>query len=103
MDIIERYTQYYPSFTYAVQKHLGESDGDPLQLPTPRVLKPFRHSSRDLGPRVCDITCIIEVLPLTTTTMMNFFKGPLVLNEEFVTQEFDSTTSYKPELCCQIF
>jgi hypothetical protein len=66
-----------------------ELEVDPLQLPTPKVLKPLCHSNRDLGPRVCDITCIIEVLPLTISTMMNFFKGPTDLNEEFVLPEDD--------------
>jgi hypothetical protein len=66
-----------------------ELEVNPLQLPTPKVLKPYRHSCRDLGPRVCDITCIIEVLPLTSATLMQFFKGPLELNEEFVPSECD--------------
>ncbi|KAG7355258.1 vacuolar-sorting-associated protein 13 C-terminal domain containing protein [Nitzschia inconspicua] len=66
-----------------------ELEVDPIQLPTPKVLKPFRYSSRDLGPSVCDITCIIEVLPMTTATMTNFFKGPMQLNEEFAPQEED--------------
>lgn len=67
-----------------------EIEVDPILFPTPKVLKPFRHSTRDLGPRVCDITCIIEVLPLTAATMMNFFSGPTTLNDEFVPVEEDS-------------
>ena len=67
-----------------------ELEVDPILLPSPKVLRPFQQSSRGLGPHVCDITCIIEVLPLTSATMMNFFKGPSELNEEFVQPEVDN-------------
>ncbi|KAL3921405.1 MAG: hypothetical protein SGILL_002764, partial [Bacillariaceae sp.] len=66
-----------------------ELEVDPMLLPMPTVLKPFEPPKRDLGLKVCDITCIIEVLPLTSATMMNFFKGPAEVNEEFVPVEED--------------
>jgi hypothetical protein len=66
-----------------------ELEVDPVLLPSPTVLKPFQSPHRDLGLKVCDITCIFEVLPLTSATMMNFFKGPTEVNEEFTPMDLD--------------
>ena len=67
----------------------SELEVPPVKLSDPIVCKPFKLPSRSLGPTVCDITCIIEVIPITSATMMNFFKGPTERNEEFVPEEED--------------
>lgn len=67
----------------------SELEVSPLILPTAVVCKPIQPLSRRLGPKVCEITCIIEVLPITSDTMMNFFKGPAEVNPDFVVPEED--------------
>lgn len=62
----------------------------PTVLPTAVVCKPMETLSRRLGPKVCEITCIIELLPITLSTMMNFFKGPTELNPDFLVPEEDN-------------
>jgi len=60
-----------------------ELEVEPIKLDPPRVLKPFNPPTRHFGSKVCNITCIIEVLPLATATLMNFFCGPLAVNVTF--------------------
>jgi hypothetical protein len=67
----------------------GELEVAPIILEPPTVCTPFQSLERSLGPKVCEITCIIEVLPVTSATMMNFFRGPANKNEEFVPVEID--------------
>ncbi len=67
-----------------------ELEIEPIQLDSPTVLKPFRHRTRNFGPKPCNITCIVEVLPLASSTMMNFLSGPSEVNVKFAPQEDDS-------------
>lgn len=67
----------------------SELEVNPICLPGPSVCKPAHSFSRSLGTEICEITCIIEVLPITSATFMNFFSGPAELNEEFVAEEED--------------
>ena len=64
-----------------------ELEVKPFILPPPIVCRPQKPLSRRLGTKVCEITCFIEVLPSTSKTMMNFFKGPADLNEDFLEPE----------------
>lgn len=48
---------------------------------------PFHQPSRQFGNACCDITCIIEVFPITSATLKNFFSGPLNVNRKFAPQE----------------
>jgi hypothetical protein len=66
-----------------------ELEIEPIRLPPPKVLKPFRHRRRNFGSKACDITCIIEVLPLTSATMMNFLTGPSEVNMKFAPKQDD--------------
>ena len=66
-----------------------ELEIEPIRLPPPKVLKPFRHRRRNFGSKACDITCIIEVLPLTSATMINFLTGPLEVNMKFAPKQDD--------------
>ena len=61
----------------------------PIQLDPPKILKPFVHRKRDFGSKACDITCIIELLPLASATMMNFLTGPSEVNMQFAPQQDD--------------
>jgi hypothetical protein len=61
----------------------------PIVLPSPTVCTPVHVPCRGLGQKVCEITCIIEVLPIASATLLNFFKGPPEVNEEFVPHEED--------------
>ena len=61
----------------------------PIILMPPTVCSPFEAPSRVLGPKVCEITCIIEVLPVTSSTMMNFFKGPSEINADFAPAQLE--------------
>ena len=67
----------------------GELEVAPMILDPPTVCTPFKSLERSLGPKVCEITCIVEVLPVVSSTMLNFFKGPEQKNEEFVPEEID--------------
>lgn len=49
----------------------------PMILDAPTICSPVETPTRFLGPHVCEITCILEVLPLTSSVMVNFFKGPV--------------------------
>jgi len=49
----------------------------PMILDAPTICSPIETPTRFLGPRVCEITLIVEVLPLTSSVMVNFFKGPV--------------------------
>lgn len=78
-----------------------ELEVEPLILSNPVVCRPSKSLSRRLGNKVCEITCIIEVLPMTSDTMMNFFKGPAELNQDFVVPEEDkgpATFSFTGEI-----
>jgi hypothetical protein len=66
-----------------------ELEVTPVILSPPTVCTPFKTAERSLGPRVCELTCIIEVIPITSATMMNFFTGPSKLNEDFAADEED--------------
>lgn len=66
-----------------------ELEIEPIRLPPPKVLKPFRHRRRNFGSKACDITCIIEVLPLTSAAMMNFLTGPSEVNMKFAPKQDD--------------
>jgi hypothetical protein len=57
-----------------------EIDVQPMVLVSPTVCNPFERPTRFLGPKVCEITCIIDALPVTLSTMTNFFTGPPVEN-----------------------
>ena len=61
-----------------------ELEVKPLILPSSIVCRPEKPLSRRLGTHVCEITCFIEILPITSKTMINFFKGPTELNEDFL-------------------
>jgi hypothetical protein len=67
----------------------SELEVSPIKLSAPKVCSPFEPPKRSLGPKVCEITCIIEVLPITSATMLNFFKGPAKINEDFAVSEED--------------
>lgn len=62
---------------------------DPVILECPTVCTPSNAKERVLGTNVCELTCIIDVIPTTTATMMNFFQGPSKVNEDFVIMEDD--------------
>ena len=49
----------------------------PMILDAPTICSPVETPTRFLGPHVCEITVIVEVLPLTSSVMVNFFKGPV--------------------------
>lgn len=66
-----------------------ELEVTPLILPPPIVCRPDKPLARRMGTRICEITCIIEVLPITSSTMINFFKGPVDVNEDFLEPEED--------------
>ena len=70
-----------------------ELEVDPLALAPPKVLKPFQNPTRQFGNQSCDITCVIECLPLTAATMQNFFSGPSEINKRFAPQEEDNDES----------
>ena len=55
----------------------------PLQLDPPSVLKPFYHRKRSFGPKACDVTCLIELMPIASATMLHFLSGPYEVNEKF--------------------
>lgn len=67
-----------------------ELDVKPIILPSPIICKPVKSISRRLGPSICEITGIVEVLPTTISTLVNFFKGPPELNEDFLQLEEDN-------------
>ncbi len=62
----------------------------PIQLDSPAVLKPFHHRNRTFGSKSCDITCLIELLPIASATMMDFFSGPSEVNMKFAPQQDDN-------------
>lgn len=64
-----------------------ELEIEPIRLAPPKILRPFHHRNRDFGPQTCDITCIIEVLPLASSTMMNFLTGPSEVNMKFAPKQ----------------
>lgn len=66
-----------------------ELEVDPVALHTPKVVTPFKQSSRLLGPKVCEITLILEVLPLAMSTLSNFVAGPTDVNEDFAVHDRD--------------
>jgi len=66
-----------------------ELEVQPLLLPPAVVCRPSKLLSRNMGMKVCEITFVIEVLPKTTDVMINFFKGPTDVNEDFVEPEED--------------
>jgi hypothetical protein len=47
----------------------------PAVLAPPTICSPFEQPSRCLGPTVCELTCIIELLPLTSSALLNLFTG----------------------------
>lgn len=47
----------------------------PTVLSPPTVCTPFVRPDRFLGPRVCEITCIIELLPLASSALLHLFGG----------------------------
>jgi len=49
----------------------------PLILEAPTICAPVETPTRFLGPCVCEITVIVEVLPLTSSVLVNFFSGPV--------------------------
>jgi hypothetical protein len=44
----------------------------PDTLAPPIICTPYEHLTRSLGPSVCEITCLIEILPLAFATLLNF-------------------------------
>jgi hypothetical protein len=66
-----------------------ELEIEPIRLSPPKILKPFHHRTRKFGSKACDITCIIEVLPMASATMMNFFTGPSEVNMNFAPKQDD--------------
>jgi hypothetical protein len=48
----------------------------PTILPPPTICSPLNEPHRFLGPQVCEITAIIEVLPATSTALLRLFAGP---------------------------
>eukprot|EP00934_Nitzschia_sp_Nitz4_P002078 Nitzschia sp. Nitz4//scaffold140_size61219//29533//49080//NITZ4_006440-RA/size61219-augustus-gene-0.64-mRNA-1//-1//CDS//3329536227//2078//frame0 len=66
-----------------------EVDVTPEVLPLPVVCKPVQSYKRGLGPKVCEITCIIEVLPLTSSVLGNFFGGPSERHPDYIVEEED--------------
>ena len=60
----------------------------PTVLSTPTVCVPFERPGRTLGAVVCEITCIIELLPSTSCALMNLFGvGEPKLDEKYLTSE----------------
>lgn len=61
----------------------------PIILESPTICSPVESPSRFLGRHVCEITCIVEVLPLTSSVLVNLFKGPVEtsLDDELVCSE----------------
>ncbi|CAB9515429.1 Putative vacuolar protein sorting-associated protein [Seminavis robusta] len=49
----------------------------PIILDAPTICSPVETPTRVLGPVVCEITVIVEVLPLASSVMVNFFSGPV--------------------------
>jgi hypothetical protein len=48
----------------------------PTILPPPTICSPLNEPHRFLGAQVCEITAIIEVLPVTSTTLSRLFSSP---------------------------
>eukprot|EP00980_Cylindrotheca_fusiformis_P021401 scaffold8259_cov143-Cylindrotheca_fusiformis.AAC.19 len=66
-----------------------ELEVTPVILSPPTVCTPLKNVERSLGPKVCELTCLVEVIPMASETLMNFFTGPSKLNEDFVVEEAD--------------
>ncbi|CAJ1965882.1 unnamed protein product [Cylindrotheca closterium] len=64
-----------------------ELEVPPTILSPPTVCTPYKPIKRSLGPRVCELTAIIEVIPTVSSTLVNFFTGPSKVNLDFVTEE----------------
>ncbi|KAL7570167.1 hypothetical protein ACA910_020005 [Epithemia clementina (nom. ined.)] len=49
---------------------------DPVVALKPTILKPLETLDKYLGPTVCELTCVIDVLPETVAALSNLFIGP---------------------------
>jgi len=47
----------------------------PAELPPTTICLPVTQKERCLGPVVCEVTCIIDLLPLVTQTVLGLFRG----------------------------
>jgi len=54
----------------------------PEKIPPERICVPVSHQNRFLGTVVCEITCIIDILPLVSDTILNLFRGPNVAKSQ---------------------
>jgi hypothetical protein len=65
----------------------------PIILDSPTICTPVEIPTRCLGPHVCEITCIVEVLPLASSVLVNLFTGPVeVPDEDDPPQEEEKST-----------
>jgi N-terminal region of Chorein or VPS13 len=68
---------YNPSSKADCSIRSHEIHVQPSILEAQTICSPVEIPTRLLGPVVCEITCILEVLPLTSSVMVNFFSGPV--------------------------
>ena len=54
----------------------------PIILDAPTICSPVENPTRILGKHVCEITCIVEVLPLTSSVLVNLFTGPVEISAD---------------------
>jgi hypothetical protein len=43
----------------------------PVIFESPKICSPYEKMTRVLGPNVCEITCVVDVLPLTLSTLLS--------------------------------
>ena len=53
----------------------GRISLDPYLASKPTILKPVETLDRFLGPNICEMTCVIDVLPSTFAALSNLFVG----------------------------
>ena len=47
----------------------------PTILPPPKICSPFRNVTRSTGPTVCEMTCIVDVLPMLSMALLKLFSS----------------------------
>jgi hypothetical protein len=58
----------------------------------PMICSPYEHLTRSLGPIVCEITCLVEILPLTFSTLLNFLAARTDNSEHVTSSDNDAGT-----------
>lgn len=48
---------------------------DPIIVPRPTICQPVQTLDRFLGPTICEMTCVVDVLPVTFAALSNLFVG----------------------------